>query len=445
MRLRRTAIVSLVLILAIAVTIGTTFFGATDMPDSLDQRLEEHAIKQGITEKGAIKELVSSVRAILDTREHLAAESLREPCAQELAQLCGKKSKAIATNDCLKKHRPQVSAICELALRKEFGSLPLTEATLHQGISLPAGTWFFYDNHSGDLLGAITSGPVTVNGIEFKAGQIRFNRSGLSVGELTRDQVINGIKYKAGELSVFFYDDGQVENAILAEDTVIEGVAYKGGTQIMFHPNGKVSLAYLADTGELVAYELDGSRQPVQPSIQPYSYALLDSGATKPICSAGVVPTIECLPQRFAQLPPDPAQRGKQTLKGIDLDRDGLRDDVQRFIALNWGFSEKAVKALSGIARNVQKEIELGGDISRDDAYEIAKASGKAVTCYSRSVDEKITYSSALKEVIKQVTNTDERARRYRNFDSLLAGRVFMLDDEPIAELCGYDPAALPN
>ena len=45
------------------------------------------------------------------------------------------------------------------------------------------------------------------------------------------------------------------------------GSSYRGLLPL-FHPNGKVSLAHLADTGELVAYESDGSRQPVQPSSQ---------------------------------------------------------------------------------------------------------------------------------------------------------------------------------
>jgi len=31
-------------------------------------------------------------------------------------------------------------------------------------------------------------------------------------------------------------------------------------------------------------------------------------------------------------LPPDPGEAGKATLTGIDVDRDGVRDDLQRYI-----------------------------------------------------------------------------------------------------------------
>ncbi|MCC7007893.1 MAG: hypothetical protein IT184_03680 [Acidobacteria bacterium] len=36
------------------------------------------------------------------------------------------------------------------------------------------------------------------------------------------------------------------------------------------------------------------------------------------------------------KLPPDPGEAGKQTLEGIDSDEDGVRDDIQRFIIINY-------------------------------------------------------------------------------------------------------------
>jgi len=37
-----------------------------------------------------------------------------------------------------------------------------------------------------------------------------------------------------------------------------------------------------------------------------------------------------------ATLPPDPGSAGRATLEGIDSDGDGVRDDIQRFIELNY-------------------------------------------------------------------------------------------------------------
>lgn len=45
-------------------------------------------------------------------------------------------------------------------------------------------------------------------------------------------------------------------------------------------------------------------------------------------------------------LPPDPGEAGKATLAGIDSDNDGVRDDVQRWIVINYPNSQKTRAAL---------------------------------------------------------------------------------------------------
>jgi len=52
-------------------------------------------------------------------------------------------------------------------------------------------------------------------------------------------------------------------------------------------------------------------------------------------------------------LPPDPGEAGKVTLEGIDSDGDGVRDDVQRYIALTYPDSEKTRLALTQHAKVV--------------------------------------------------------------------------------------------
>ena len=431
----------IVLVLSLQLAVSAS---ATDLRE-VDRTIKDYAAKKGITDPRSVEELTANVRGMVLTRERFAYGNLKGPCAKELGRLCKSETRFIQANACLKRQRDAVSETCEIALRKEFGGTPLAKPTMHNGVLIPAGSHFFYD-HDGAIIGAITTGPVNVNGMAFQAGQIRWHPNGIFwTGSLVGEQVINGIKFKSAEIGIFFHDDGRVENSILAEDTVIDGVAYKGGTQIMFHPSGKVNIGELA-TGELVTYDSDGSRQSIsRQEPPPAPLVLVESSATKPICPPGTVPTVECLPQRFANLPRDPGVRGKQTLKGTDSDGDGLRDDVQRFIVLNWGYSERAVRALSTIARNVQKNIELGSSLSRDAAYEIAKPQGKSISCFARSVEEKIFHSVALETVVRVVANTPERKRRYYEFDRLLSGRVFMLEEGTIQELCGYDPAALIN
>jgi len=40
-------------------------------------------------------------------------------------------------------------------------------------------------------------------------------------------------------------------------------------------------------------------------------------------------------------LPPDPGKAGKETLLGIDADKDGVRDDIQRYIYFTYPDDKK--------------------------------------------------------------------------------------------------------
>ena len=72
----------------------------------------------------------------------------------------------------------------------------------------------------------------------------------------------------------------------------------------------------------------------------------------------------ETAPQRQAKvangkmsivvLPPDPGAAGKTTLQGVDSDGDGVRDDVQRYIALTYPNSEKTRATLTQYTKSIQ-------------------------------------------------------------------------------------------
>lgn len=63
------------------------------------------------------------------------------------------------------------------------------------------------------------------------------------------------------------------------------------------------------------------------------------------------------------KLPPDPGEAGKQTLQGIDSDNDGVRDDVQRHIALAYPSSARVRSALFQLTLSYQANLTTG---SRD-------------------------------------------------------------------------------
>ena len=61
-------------------------------------------------------------------------------------------------------------------------------------------------------------------------------------------------------------------------------------------------------------------------------------------------------------LPPDPGEEGKKTLQGIDSDNDGVRDDIQRYIALE--VEDEATQAiLTDYSMSVQKYMIPEGEL----------------------------------------------------------------------------------
>lgn len=221
---------------------------------ALDDAELDRAIREATTGRSdltaeQLEEMRAQIRSILIAKESFAFRGLQAPCEKEIKAYCGEFQNPEEITACLRGARETVSAACEIALRNEYGSKPLKQKTEYLGVDVPAGSYFFYDPY-GTVLGAILSAPIVHKGVLYKEGQIRFGRNGLTYAELASDQVINGIRYQAGILGVFFHDNGQVANAILAEDALVHGRVYKAGTQIQFHPSGKVFSGVEKKTGE---------------------------------------------------------------------------------------------------------------------------------------------------------------------------------------------------
>lgn len=163
-----------------------------------------------------------------------------------------------------------------------------------------------------------------------------------------------------------------------------------------------------------------------------------------PVCASdATVFSRNCLPPHLANLPPDPGEAGKKTLEGIDADGDGVRDDIQIYIAENYGYSERAVAALRLIAK--AKQTELIGNPTKQEALALTGESDKASRCYDLTVDEKTKSQDAIFDVISQMLNSEERLGKYLEFDLLLANQVIPMPQGSPIELCGYDPQSLKN
>ena len=133
----------------------------------------------------------------------------------------------------------------------------------------------------------------------------------------------------------------------------------------------------------------------------------------------------EGLTKRF-NLPPDPGEEGKKKLFGIDADKDGLRDDVQRWIYFHYPDEPLIRKALRQAAID---HIETFKYV--DDKEKSIKASKRAAD--SRSCLDDILVMVYLKkgqripfetlQIIKVIENTRERHRAARKSDGNFSGQ----------------------
>jgi hypothetical protein len=139
-----------------------------------------------------------------------------------------------------------------------------------------------------------------------------------------------------------------------------------------------------------------------------------------PVCATTTASTGECVPQRLLdKLPPHPGRSGEDTLAGVDADGDGVRDDVQRFIVENYGYSERGVRALNNLARSYQVEI-LTDSASREQVHNLSEQISKDASCLIRSVDkQELTFENVTNSVRKRMMNTPERRARHYKFQGL--------------------------
>ncbi len=140
-------------------------------------------------------------------------------------------------------------------------------------------------------------------------------------------------------------------------------------------------------------------------------------------------------------LPPDPGEAGKQTLAGVDSDHDGVRDDVQRYIAQTYSNSEKTRAALTQDAKVVQSEL-LDAN-SKQLSMQHSDEEDKAASCLNSLVglDNSIEMQKKLEVTI---LNTDDRTRAYFKYDDQLGGEVFsLLPDD--SSYCTFDVNTMSN
>lgn len=144
-------------------------------------------------------------------------------------------------------------------------------------------------------------------------------------------------------------------------------------------------------------------------------------------------------------LPPDPGEAGKVALEGIDSDGDGVRDDIERYIALTYPNSEKTRAAATQNAKAIQALVLDSSD--KEASIRNAQEESDALDClsYIHGMGTNTTRTIA-SELLAQMLNTDARSRAYLTADEHLGGQHY--PSTPLAERklrCDFDPDAMGN
>lgn len=137
----------------------------------------------------------------------------------------------------------------------------------------------------------------------------------------------------------------------------------------------------------------------IRPSVHPWGHF----APTSPIVAHEVINGIE--------VPPLPGLiENRATLRGIDLNQDGVRDDIERYIAEQYGDDEVHYPAIREYVHAVEYALE---NSKSDTSYRDAN---KAMTCFPR-VNK---YVKANKEnqvfntlELAYFSNTNERAQAF--------------------------------
>jgi hypothetical protein len=123
-------------------------------------------------------------------------------------------------------------------------------------------------------------------------------------------------------------------------------------------------------------------------------------------------------------------------LKGIDADANGIRDDVDRFIARHYSATSLMKKAAEQEARAFQKQVDAG---TAEQALVAAKEVSRAADCTFKTLphatDKDLKFAEDMSIEIKALTaNTKERFEAYWSAQEMVSGTVFRDAKEPICD-----------
>ncbi len=142
-------------------------------------------------------------------------------------------------------------------------------------------------------------------------------------------------------------------------------------------------------------------------------------------------------------LPPDPGQAGMQTLNGIDSDGDGVRDDVERWIYLQYPSSQRTQFALTQLAKTYLDGVS-DSDIPQLGLPDIFEAFYAQECLAAVRPNDFLSIAEQLQAL---VLNTPARISADEAEESN-SGNTLFYTSPPTNQFqsrCSFNPSSLPN
>jgi hypothetical protein len=123
-------------------------------------------------------------------------------------------------------------------------------------------------------------------------------------------------------------------------------------------------------------------------------------------------------------------------LKGVDANNNGIRDDIDRLIALRYSITPEMKKASEQNSRSLQQIMDA---TTKSQAILAGNENSRAASCFYKnfpkttSVEKKFRIKAG-KEIEALTANTRERFEAYMKANSLMGGTVFKQPEEPVCD-----------
>lgn len=145
-----------------------------------------------------------------------------------------------------------------------------------------------------------------------------------------------------------------------------------------------------------------------------------------------------------SRVPPEPEQSANDaTVVGIDSNNNGIRDDVERWIAQTYPTSAKSRAVAAQGASVFQKTIRVG---SKPEALQVEADMSRYTTCLLAVVNDGAQTLLRHRALKKEFINTPERFAAFDAYDTHLSGQVFFSKKDKSKEAnCDVNIDSLPN